>query len=152
MSLFFDVIHDQELIVVYVPGVESIQGLFTAVEQSGSDRRIAHYDTLILINDTSNLPPDIASLFANLVNTIEETWGDEGDYKTALVVSKALDYGISRVFTTFRGRKPEHMSVFRDLAQSMDWLDIKPENRAQVIDLLADLGADQALIQLEELD
>ncbi len=148
----FDVPPDQQLIVAYVPGVESIESLYQTVQEAGKDPSIAEYNTIILVNDTSNLPPDVASLFANLVNSIESIWGVDGDYKTALVVNTPLDYGISRVFTTFRGRRPEHMMVFRDLGESLKWLGVTPENFSEVISTLSKLGAGDELLQLDEVE
>ncbi len=70
MSVLFDVLHNQRLIVAYVPGTGSIESLNATIEKASEDPSISNYNTIILVNDTSNLPPDLAGPFANLVNKI----------------------------------------------------------------------------------
>ena len=149
MSIVFDVLHELELIVTYIPGTENVERLFEAVARFGEDPRLATYNTVIVVNDASNLPPDLASIFANLVNSIEEVWGDEGDYKTAIVVSRSLDYGISRVLTTFRGRDPKHMMVFRNLGLALNWLEVEEESQPEVASMLEQLGVSPELATIQ---
>lgn len=137
MSIVFDVLHELELIVTYIPGTENVERLFKAVARFGEDPRLATYNTVIVVNDASNLPPDLASIFANLVNSIEEVWGDEGDYKTAIVVSRSL------------ARDPKHMMVFRNLGLALNWLEVEEESQPEVASMLEQLGASPELATIQ---
>ncbi len=44
------------------------------------------------------------------------------------------------------------MMVFRDLAESLKWLDVPTENFADVTGMLSDLGAGEHLLQLDEVE
>ena len=59
----------------------------------------------------------------SLTGMVEKYWGKGGQGKAALIVSRDLDYGLSRMYEMLlSGSSPDKVMVFRDYDEAENWL------------------------------
>ena len=59
-----------------------------------------------------------------IIGLVGNNWGTEGRNKAALVVSRAVDYGLARVYEQqVENQTPSQIRVFKDLKKAVRWID-----------------------------
>ena len=60
---------------------------------------------------------------ASLTGMVEKYWAKEGQGKAALIVTRDLDFGLSRMYEMLlSGSSPDKVMVFRDYDEAEKWL------------------------------
>ena len=66
------------------------------------------------------LPSDIRSI----MDCVGKRWGKDGSGRAAIVTSRDLDYGMSRMFQIMlEGETTSKVSVFKDISDAQVWLE-----------------------------
>lgn len=71
-----------------------------------------------------NLQSITADSIERLSELTEKVWNKDQDGKTAIVATKKLVYGLSRMYQQTAGDQPRDIAVFEDLDSARDWLGI----------------------------
>ena len=60
---------------------------------------------------------------SSVTGLVEKFWGKEGEGKAALIVTRDLDFGLSRMYEMLlSGASPDRVMVFRDYDEAEKWL------------------------------
>ena len=60
---------------------------------------------------------------ASMTGMVEKYWAKEGQSKASLIVSRDLDFGLSRMYEMLlSGSSPDKVMVFRDYDEAEKWL------------------------------
>jgi hypothetical protein len=71
----------------------------------------------------ADLSPFSTSDIRKVGDYVSGHWGAESGSKAALVVSRDLDFGLSRMYEFFlESRTSSEVQVFRDYDEAMDWI------------------------------
>jgi hypothetical protein len=73
---------------------------------------------------------DLQSITADSIERLSEltakVWNGEVKGKTAVVATKKLVYGLSRMYQQTAGDQPRDIVIFEDMDSACSWLDIGP--------------------------
>ena len=122
MSVGIDWIDTEQLVIAYLPTDVNYDDIGEPAGSENADPRYRQFNELIIIQDVEGLSRRESG--AEIASELSTTQGPDSHYKTAYVVSKAVDIGLIRIFNTYRGRDPQSADVFISLAPALDYLGV----------------------------
>jgi len=128
MPITFDIDHERRLVVAKPHGLLKDVEMFSYQRELGARSDARGYNELI---DMSGVT-EIEFISANRVSELAEysSQMDEPDppTKLAIVVINDYQYGLGRMYQTFRemaGQSTKNVGVFRSRQEALNWLELK---------------------------
>lgn len=116
------------LIIGYVPAHATTADVLETVRATAGEPLLTDFNVLTIFEDLNQVVGDLND-FRNALKTVSDAlisqYGTRGDFKSAYVVSKNVDFGLLRMFTAYRGRRTHNNDVFYEVTEALDWLGIE---------------------------
>lgn len=105
---------DYRLIVVYVPAATPLERMFELIGDIEQDPDLAHFSDLTVFENLNSMIPQEAPYdgVKALASELYRQYGAGSELRSAYVVSSAVDFGLMRVYLTYRERQPETTKSF----------------------------------------
>ncbi len=135
MPLAYRIDAKHRVVVATGSGVLTIDDLFAYQREAWLDRKVCGYNELVDMRDVDRIdPPSAAHLrdFSDFAASMDEAVGES---KLAVVAKGDLDFGLARMFQSYRELNPnskKRIQVFRSLRDALAYLglseaDLSPE-------------------------
>lgn len=146
LGIPFHIDYSARLLVVYVPAHATTQDILENIEIIAREPDFTDFDVMTIFSDLNRVVGDM-SAFQNDLRSVSdkliERYGTGGKFKAAYVISKNVDFGLLRMFTTYRGRKLEHTELFYDAGEALEWLGIGESDRSAMLQTIKALQDDK---------
>jgi len=114
----------RQLVTVTVPGHVAPHELLDLLERLANDTAVTGLDRLfVCLNGSLELISN--QDIKQLAERGTELWG-KGDFHTAIVAARDIEFGIARMIATRRQRPTGLLRIFRSITDAKAWLD-EPE-------------------------
>ena len=120
MSVWFDWLDEQRLVIAYLSAKLRMRDLVNPIDSEDSDPRFRQYNELIVIQDVQKFTGRERG--TNIAMEMSENYGPDPGYKSAYVVKGAIDLGLVRIFNAYRGRHPDSVEVFLGIEPALSFL------------------------------
>lgn len=115
---------ERELLLTYVSAEATLDDLLKANQELIEDQSLDTYDGIVLFEDLNRVVGPIPDGMRTISRQLDERYGSGGTYKTAFVISKDVDYGLLRMYTTYRGRDMQYVKLFFAITEAFDWVGV----------------------------
>lgn len=123
MTISYDIIPDQHLVVNTVKGRFDFDGYRNLMERILNDPRFVPSMHMLWDFTTSTLIDLSNDDFEGIKNYIQKNAERRGSgYRAAFLVSKEVDFGLSRMYQMLSEDLPVTFEVFKDREEAMSWI------------------------------
>lgn len=117
---YFD--RERELILTHVSADATIEEILRANVEMSAIASIDVCDGVILFDDLNSVVGDSPNGLRRLSRQLNQLYGPGDTSRTAFVVTKDVDYGLLRIYTTYRGRDAQYFRLFYELTEALEWI------------------------------
>ena len=137
MAIKYHIEPERELLIAYIPRETTIDSLDKSLAFLSAQSELATYHTLLIISDADSIYQQVKAPV--LAIKMEKLFGSQGEYKLAILVSGILDYGLARMFTSYRGREGELSKVSTDPMESLEFVGVSASETSRLLDKIKNL-------------
>ncbi|MDZ7685678.1 MAG: hypothetical protein U5O39_12235 [Gammaproteobacteria bacterium] len=131
------------MISAYVPATTSFERIFEVTGEIARDPELSVFNDVTIFEDLNSLIPKEAPYDSvkALAAELYRQNGAGGDCRSAYVVSSSVDFGLVRVYVTYRDRTPGTTKSFiNDLDGALSFVGITPSELPRYRQLVDELA------------
>lgn len=130
------------IVLSYVAAHATPGQVIANIKMLGSNDALAGFNDLTVFEDLDRVVGKLAgdnNSLRTVADLLSSAYGTGGDFKSAYIVNKQVDYGLMRMYTTYRGREDDRQAVFFDVREGLAWIGLPEEQTDHWLEVIQTL-------------
>ena len=125
-----------ELILTCVSADATIDEILRENAELSAGETTTVLNGIVFFEDLNRVVGDAPSNLRRVSQQLNQFYGPEDTSKTAFVVTKDVDYGLLRIYTTYRGRDTRYFQMFFELTEALEWIGVEQARRGEYLAII----------------